>query len=374
MTGLRVGEQVTRDDLQKGADALANIGLFDKVQYRFATGASGVEVYYEVADGPAIPVFFDNFPWLSDADLIAGIKTSVPLFDGTAPDHGTILDDISNALTRQLQAHAITANVAHEVVILRWDEEKVVRLVAEGAIPTIQRIEFSDALAGSDHAIGDRLHDIVGKPYSRSAIATFEFEQVRPVYLSHAFLQVKFGEATPQIESNHVVLHAPIEAGPAYVWNGVTWLGNQTVSSADLTKLVDLNLGGPADGMKIQSTWENVRNAYARLGHLDMSLNPFPNFHGDTKLVSYIAKITEGPQYHMGNLVLSGLSMEGERRIRSAWKIPSGAVFDDSFYQEFLENGIKQALAGLPVHYEKIGRFLDKNEAASTINVMLDFQ
>jgi outer membrane protein assembly factor BamA len=374
LTGLHAGQQVTRDDIQKGADSLANSGLFTNVQYRFATGSAGVEIHYEVADAPAIPVFFDNFPWFSDAELIAGLKTSVPLFDGTAPDHGTILDDISSALTRQLQAHAITVEVTHEAVTLRWNEEKVLRLTAQGAIPTIQSVEFSDVLANTDHAIADRLPDIVGKPYSRSAVETFEFEQVRPVYLAHSFLQVKFGEPTPTVETNHVVVHAPIDIGPAYVWNGVTWEGNQAISSAELTKLVDVSLGGPANGMKIQSSWENVRNDYSRLGYLDARLDPIPHFNDATKLASYDAKITEGRQYHMGNLVLSGLSMEGERRIRSAWTIPSGAVFDDNFYREFLENGIRQALTGLPVHYEKIGRYLDKNESAGTINVMLDFQ
>jgi len=374
VTGLHVGDQITRDDIQKGADSLANLGLFNKVQFRFATVTSGVEVQYEVADAPTIPVLFDNFPWLSDADLIAGIQTSVHLFDGTAPDHGTILDDISNALARQLQAHAITVNVTYEVVTLRWNEEKVVRLRAEGAIPTIQSIVFGDALASSDHAIADRLPDLVGKPYSRSAIETFEFEQVRPIYLSHAFLQVKFEEPTPRVEANHVVVRAPIVPGPAFVWNGVTWFGNQAISSADLTKLVNVNLGGPADGMKIQSTWESVRSAYSRLGYLDMALNLFPNFNVETKRVSYTVKIAEGPQYHMGKLVLTGLSMEGERRVRSGWRIPAGAVFDDSFYQEFVEDGIKQALAGLPVHYLRIGRYLDKDQAAATINVMLDFQ
>lgn len=373
-TGLHPGEPITRDDIQKGADALANLGLFDKVQYRFATGTSGVELQYQVADAPSLPVFFDSFPWFSDSDLIAGIKSSVHLFDGTAPERGTILDDISSALMRDLQAHAITVNVTHEVVTLPWNDEKVVRFRGEGAIPTIQSIDFGDALANSNRSIADRLSDLMGKPFSRSAIQTFEFEQVRPVYIVHACLHVKFGEPVPHVEGNHVTVRAPIDSGPEFVWKGVSWDGNQAISSAELTKLVDVGLGGPADGMKVQSTWENVRNAYAHLGYLDLKLDPVPNFDDATKRVSYNVKIAEGPQYRMGKLVLTGLSMEGESRIRSAWKIQPGAVFDDSFYQEFVESGIKQALAGLPVHYDKIGRYLEKDQPNSKIDVMLDFQ
>jgi outer membrane protein assembly factor BamA len=373
-TGLRTGEQITRDDIQKGADALAKLGLFAKVHYRFATTSSGVQIQYEVADAPTIPVLFDNFPWFSDDELIAGIKSSVHLFDGTVPEHGAILDDVSNALTRQLQAHGITANVSHELVRLPWNGEQVLRLQAEGSVPAVQSVEFSDSLANTARAISDRIGDLAGNPFSRTAIETFEFEQVRPVYLAHSFLRIKFGEPSARLEGNKVIVRAPIDPGPAFVWNGVTWNGNQAISSSDLTKLVDVNLGGPADGMRIQGTWENVRNAFARLGYLDVSVDPIPQFDDATKRVRYEVKINEGPQYHMGNLVLTGLSLEGERRIRSAWKIPQGAVFDDGTYQQFIDSGIKEAFVGLPFHYEKVGRFLEKDPASGKIDVMLDFQ
>ena len=88
----------------------------------------------------------------------------------------------------------------------------------------------------------------------------------------------------------------------------------------------------------------------------------------------YRVTIQEGPQYHMGNLVLTGLSLEGERRIRTAFPIAAGAVFNKDMYENFLATGIKAAFAGLPVHYEKIGRFLQEDQKNATVDVMLDFQ
>jgi outer membrane protein assembly factor BamA len=374
VTGLKKGDQVTRDDLQKGADALAAVGLFSEVKYKFFSGVEGVQIQYEVADAPTVPVLFDNFPWFSDEQMIAAIKASVPLFDGSVPEHGNILDRISTALIGQLQARGLTIDVQHELLTLPWNEQRVMVFRGEQGAPVMASVEFTDALAKSDRAIADRMVDLVGKPFSRSAIETFEFEQVRPIYLAHAFLQVDFGPPLARIESNKVVVSAPIEPGPAFVWNGVRWSGNQAIPSSELTKLVEPNPGARADGMKIQGSWENVRSAYAKLGYLDVALDPVPELNGTTKLASYEVKISEGPQYHMGNLVLTGLSIEGEKRIRSAWKIPAGAVFNDSVYEQFLDTGIKQAFVGLPFHYDKIGRFLDKNPAAGKINVMIDFQ
>ncbi len=375
-TGLRPGDAVTRDDIQKGADTLAALGLFSNVQYRFTTTAtSGVSVEYDVADAPAVPVLFDNFPWFTDDELTAAIKTSVYLFDGTVPDHGAILDDVSSALSRHLVAHGISANVSHDLVTLPATGRQVLRFRAEGTAVNVQTIEFSDALAGSDRGIQDRIADLVGKPFSRSAVELFEFEQVRPVYLVHGFLRVEFGEPSVNVEgTSKVVVHAPIDPGPAYTWAGVMWSGNTAIPAAELDKLVELSPGASADGMKIQSTWESARRAYERLGYLDVAVDRVPHFDAAAKRVLYEAKITEGPQYHMGNLVLTGLSLEGERRIRAAWKLPAGAVFDNMVYEEFVEGRIKQAFAGLPVHYEKIGRFLQKDPASAKVDVMLDFQ
>jgi outer membrane protein insertion porin family len=375
-TGLHPGDPVTRDDIQKGADALAALGLFSNVQYRFTTTAtSGVSVEYDVADAPAVPVLFDNFPWFSDDELIAAIKTSVHLFDGTVPDHGTIPDDVSSALSRHLVAHGISANVSHELVTLPASGRQVLRFRAEGTAVNVQTVEFSDALAGSDHGIQDRIADLVGKPFSRSAVELFEFEQVRPVYLVHGFLRVEFGEPSVHVEgTSKVVVHAPIDPGPAFNWAGVIWSGNTAIPTSELDNIVELSPGASADGMKIQSTWENARKAYEHLGYLDVVLDRVPHFDDTAKHVSYEVKVTEGPQYRMGNLVLTGLSLEGERRIRAAWKIPAGAVFDNMAYEEFVESRIKQAFAGLPVHYEKIGRFVQKDPAGAKVDVMLDFQ
>jgi outer membrane protein assembly factor BamA len=375
VTGLHVGQVVTREDIQGGANALAALGSFSNVKYSFFTGTLGVQIRYEVTDAPTVPAYFDNFPWFSDAQLIAFVKSSVPLFDGATPKSGKILDEISNALEQELETRTITANVSHELITLSWNEQQVMMFRSEGdAPPTIQSVQFSDPLANTDRAIEDRIGDVDGKPYSRMAIGTFEFEQVRPVYLAHAFLAVKFGDPVAQLNGDKVAVRAPITPGPAFTWNGLTWEGNSAIGGTQLDTLVNLTPGASANGIEIEGVWEKVRSAFENLGYLDVTVDTIPHFDDATKRVSYDVKITQGPQYHMGELVLTGLSMEGERRLRDAWKIPPGAVFDDSIYLRFLDGGIKQAFAGLPIHYQTIQRYLDKHPQQAEINVMLNFE
>jgi outer membrane protein assembly factor BamA len=379
--GLQPGATVGREELQGAADKLAALGLFSNIQYRFSTVANGVKVTYQVSDVPALPVTFDNFPWFTDEELAAGIKSSGILFDGGAPTKGTILDAMSGALEKLLDAHNVHARVSHEVIAQPFNNQSVQEFRVENTDLTIQKIDFSDPLAQNDRVVQERLPDLIGKPYSRSRVELFEFEQLRPVYLTHAYLKVQFGQPQAHFAANptnqlsgQLIVAVPIDVGVPYLWGGVEWKGNDSVPAQELNKFSALLPGDPADGNKIQSIWETARAAYAQLGFLDAALNPVPTFNDQTKRVKYEVEVTEGLQYRMGKLVLTGLSMEGERRLKKAWSIAPGAVFDKSVYDDFVSTGIKAAFVGLPVHYDKIGRFLQLDPQNAKVDVLLDFQ
>jgi outer membrane protein assembly factor BamA len=378
-TGLSVGETITKFDIQNGADRLAQLGLFATVEYRYGSDDAGVNVEYKVTDAPTVPVWFDNFPWFTDDELTAALKRAVPLFDGTAPEGGKLLDEMSSVLQITLASRGVQSSVSHALVTAPVTDQRVQQFHADTAPVNVAGIEFGDALAQNDHGIQSRLsQDVVGKPYSRTLIELFEFEQVRPIYLAHAYLRVQFGAPSLRITGSganaRVTVVAPIAAGLAFAWGGVTWSGNAAISSADLSRFASIKTGDPADGMKTEASWDAVRDAYTERGYLDVKLAATPQFADFDRRVNYAVSITEGPQYHMGNLVLTGLSIEGERRIRASWGIASGAVFNKSIYEEFCASGIKQAFMGLPFHYEKVGRFLQQDPSKGIVDVLLDFQ
>ena len=379
-SGLRVGESITQAALQAAANRLAQLGTFASVQYRYSTIAAGVKITYEVTDAPEIPIAFDNFPWFTDEELTSALKNSVPLFNGMAPAHGTLLDDISSAIQKLLDARNVHARVGHSIAIVGASNQQVQLFTAEGADLNIGAIEFLGALAKTDRGLQERASDLIGQPFSRSGIEIFELEQVRPVYLARGFLQVRFGNPSVRLPEgakppgNKLVATIPVEPGPAYAWNGITWRGDYTIPPDALDDLVRLKTGDVADGMKVEGGIQAVRNLYGERGYLDVKVEALPTFDEAARLVSYSVAIDEGPQYHMGNLVLTGLSLDGEKRIRSAWKIAPGAVFDKNVYDQFVDTGIKQAFAGSSFRYEKIGRFLQQNSQEAKVDVLLDFQ
>jgi outer membrane protein assembly factor BamA len=377
-TGLSASSSVTKADLQNGADRLARCGLFSHVNYRFYSTDAGVVAEYEVTDAPTLPVYFDNFPWFTDDELTAALKKEIPLFDGTVPEGGSLLHDVTGALERLLATRGVSSSVSAALFTVPIGDRKVQQFHVDNAAVKIGGIEFGDALAKNDRGLQQRLPDVVGQPYSRTLVELFEFEQVRPVYLANAYLRVKIGRPIAHITGTggdaRVTITAPIDPGPQYGWGGVVWSGNIAETSAMLNPIVTLKPGDPADGMKIEALWDAVRDEYARSGYLDMTLTPVPQFDEFSKRVRYNVAINEGPQYRMGKLVLTGLSVEGERRIRTAWGIAPGATFNKEIYERFAASGIKEAFVGLPFHYEKIGRFLQEDPDHKLVDVLIDFQ
>ena len=145
-TGLSIGATITKYDLQRGADRLAQLGLFASVQYRFATEDTGVRAEYQVTDAPTVPVLFDNFPWFTDDELIAALKRGVPLFDGTAPQRGSVLNEMSNTLELLLGTRGVNSTVSTALATAPATDAQVMQFHVEHAGVNIASVEFSDPL------------------------------------------------------------------------------------------------------------------------------------------------------------------------------------------------------------------------------------
>lgn len=374
--GLQTGASVDRDAIQAAANRLARSGLFSTVQFRFSTDVSGLSVTFEVQDAETFPITLDNLPWITGDDL-TGILSHAGIPGTDAPASGTVDDAIAQGLQKTLQAKNIHATVTYAVMPVPGTNDRALSFKAAGPDVRVASLQFSDPLAAGDPAVKAQLPTIVGKPFSLMALERFDFEQLRPAYLSHAHLHVKFSSPTIRFaDASSVNVTIPIDPGPTFVWGGVVWNGNHAYTTSDLDALVTatgLTAGQPADGNKITAMWQRIHDAYGHRGYIDATVEPKERFD-EAGRASYQVNISEGDQYHMGNLVLTGLAVEAERSLRAAWRIPQGQVFDQTFCDYFLSRGIAEALKGLPASQDTVGHFLEKNQQQKTVDVMIDFQ
>jgi outer membrane protein assembly factor BamA len=379
--GLEPGKTVTRTDIQAAADRLAKLGWYEGIRYEFHTTSNGVEIQFTVTDAPSAPVWFDNFPWFSDAEIVRAIRNAGVLYDGTAPVGGTALDAMRDAIAGLLKSRNLPGEVEGEMIEAPESESMIERFRVTGANVRVAALEFTDPVAQQDPRIAAVVNTVVGKPYSRYVLAIFLVEHVRPAYTSHGYMRAHFGEPTALFSgdpmnpvTSEVTLRVPIEPGVQYHWGGAAWSGEKALDQATLNSLVGFSAGEPADALRMQAGWDRVIADYKKRGYLEAKLEPAPQFDDAAGRVSYAVKVTEGVQFHMGELVITGLSLAAERRLLANWKLARGDVFDNSYFEAFVRDGAQKLFEKTPVHFQHVGHVLDANPQTKTVDVKLDFQ
>jgi outer membrane protein assembly factor BamA len=382
-SGLKPGDVVSAQQLQEVADRLAALGLFSAVNYRYSFKGDAIALEFQVREADTVPVWFDNFPWFSDDELVGAIRQQIGLFAGESPQGGAMVDQISEVLTQLLAARKIAGQITHQLVAPPSGDGMVLEFRVEGSDVKVRSVQFGDPVAADSEKLKDRSSDIKGQPYSRFAIATFEIEQVRPLYAAQGFLQAKIGPAEikpPAISeaaAPGVDVVIPIAPGTVYTWKSVSWSGNVATLSTTLDKMVPLKSGDPADGMKIEDTWRKIEADYQSRGYLDAKLDAQPRFDETSHQVSYTASIVEGMQYRMGDMVITGLSLDAEKALRHVWQLAPGQVFNDAYFEKFIKGLAKPSpdvFGEIPVHYTDFGHWLRPNADRHTMDVLFDFK
>jgi outer membrane protein assembly factor BamA len=382
--GLKPGDPIDNDKLQAIANDLAQLGVFSRVNYRFTAKDRRAIINFELQDAQVFPVMFENFPWFTDQELADEIRRAVPLFDGNAPNGGTVLDEITAALSAKLASRGIKASVAHTLVAAPSGSDMIMRFRQDGPSFTVSSVQFNDFMAQNSEKLHDRVSDLVGKTYSRFAIELFENEQVRPLYLAAGEIRVKFSAPILQLSDasganapSTVIVQIPINPGPVFHVSGITWTGNTALDNAALSRLVAVKPGDLADGMRLTAAWQQIELEYGHRGYLDSKVSPMPEFQDANGTVAYNVKIEEGPQYRMGELVITGLSVDSERALRNNWRLAPGQVFDKTFLDSMLAKLEKPTVAifgDIPLHYAQMGHWLRPNPQNHVVDVLIDFQ
>jgi outer membrane protein assembly factor BamA len=384
LSGLKIGSQVGREELQDAADLLLRSGLFAKVTYKFDTHNDSVSLTFHVEESPRLPVAYDNFPWFSDGELSDAIRQDLPFYDGTLPEGGTVVDLAGNSLAAFLASHGLKAEIQHFVLANPLLDVSEQEFRVEGVTQRIASVDFGDPTLKDNLAVQQHLPEIRGKTYSRLAIDVFLSEAIRPIYEQQGYLHAKIGPAEVRLSGNptqkfpeEIPIYVPCAPGPLYHWKEAQWNGNSAVSAETLKRTLGLNPGDVANGMAIEGGWDRVREVYGHLGYLETKVNPVAAYDDEAHTVSYSVEIAEGRQYRYHDMTVTGMSLAGERMIRDAWPLKPGDIMDKAVFEQFLlrlESHREAIFKDLPVHYDTAGHWLQTDPEKGTADVLLDFK
>lgn len=349
-TGLQLGTPVNDDDFKRAARRLGDLGVFTDIAYSFSYSPAGTKLEFRVVDADKfVPVRFEDFVWFTDQELLGRIKQHAPLFDGELPLSGRLPDEVSDVLQAMLVERSIPGHVEYERVG-RSDGpvEAILYRVGDVAIQ-IRNVEFTGAEEAELPALTAAAKRVFDREYSRSVLHALVEKQLLPVYYSRGYLKAAFGDPQPKVVKQPsasgdeglrnltiVDVLLPVTPGPQYKLKSLEWSGNEAISTDTLQKMVRAEPGQPANTVRIGDNLRDVQKFYGSKGYVTASVTPMFTFDDAAVAVAIRLEVKEGPVFHMGDLEFRGLDNSLTAKLRNAWKIRPGEVYDTTYLNEYL--------------------------------------
>ncbi len=389
-SGLQVGQTIDVEMLDAAAQRLVSSGLFTNISYRLRGTTDKAIVTFEVEEpkGKGLPVVFDNFVWFTEGEIIDAVRRELPTFDGTALESSTVLGGITRALEQLLKERKIQGEVEYTPSAdLSGGNAKHVFSV-KGTNVKICAVRFPGTASVQESELAKHSKPLMASEYSQEFVSAFAFANLIPVYRERGHLRASFKQPSAKLgmeasESckDEIVVTLPVDEGSAYSWDKAEWSGNDSYTAQELESALAMKPGELANGLKIDDGVRAVQKIHGKKGYLRARAKAEPIFDDANRRVAYRFSITEGPQFRMGTLKITGIHDDVALNLKHRWKLRGGGVYDDSYLEEFTKKDVSEVLDSAmregkirPGSRLKIDNSVNLNNQALTVDVQLNFK
>lgn len=375
--GLHVGDRVQPARLAAAADFLAKSGAFDNVNFRYSSDAGAMTAEFRLVETQKmLPCFFDNFVWFSDEQIDQALRKRVPFYAGVVPESGDTVEQVRVALRDLIRASGIQGDVS-EIASSDGIGRPISRFVfrVTGISMPIRSAGFPGASAVSEGDLIAASKEIMGQDFSSSFVSTFASAGLVPLYRRRGYLRARFEQPQAKIigaavDASHpeVAVNIPVSEGIEFLWARAEWNGNHQFSTDDLDRLLGMKPREVANQEKVEAGLAAITKAYEKRGFVDAAVRDEIVLEDATRLASWDVIINEGPQYHMGKVVFTGLTERAAKELTEGWKLKSGDIYDSTYPVDFmqkvapttlLENGVKNMRTSMKLERDKLNAIVD---------------
>jgi outer membrane protein assembly factor BamA len=379
-SGLKVGELTDGPTLDAAADRLSQTGAFSEVSYRYETQNGKMTVtLHVVEETKTMSCTFDNFIWFKPEEVQRAVSAEVALYDGRIPVDGGLRQAVGTALEHLLAQHHIVATVISLPSGKLGSAPTEYRYSAKGDLPLISSVEYEGGPLDPTY-FSIATQRLLGHPFSAAYARSIAENDLDVIYQNHGYLRAHFNEAKP-IYSPGANVTDPGSAkvvftvvpGMQYAWRGADWNGNLTYSNSELDQSLGMKAGDVAAADKISAGMDAIHELYGKKGYIAAKLSSEKIFDDDARQVRYSFKLDEGSQFHMGTFTALSVDTQVAERIRKAWHLKTGDVYDASYMKEFGRKDLPGAIAGTPVASPAAHPAMSMRSNPSTLTVDVTF-
>ena len=350
-SGLQIGTVAVDEDFKRAVRQLGETGAFADVAYKYSYNDEGTKLEFDVTDATEfVPVRFVDFVWFTPDQLMKAVRQYVPLFTGELPLGGNMPGQVSDVLQAQLVEKAVPGTVQYERIAHNGPVQAFEYSVTNVVI-RIDKIEFAGAQAPELPLLQDAADNMPQRSYSQAAMQQFIQRQLLPIYRARGYLKAEFGTPQPTViptpaadagegsrNTTFVDVSLGVTPGEQYALSKLNWIGNQEIPTTTLAGMVVAPEGKPLDAVRLGDELKAVKNLYASKGYLMASVKANATFDDAARTVTIELAVDEDAVYHMGDLQYRGVDNLLMAKLRDAWSLQKGQVYDAGYLKQYLQD------------------------------------
>ncbi len=349
-SGLPVGTVAHEEDFKKAARQLGESGAFSRITFTYSYSSAGTKLEFQVTDADKfVPAHFADFVWFTDEDLLHRVHEHIPLFNGELPTSGRLTDQVSDVLQAVLVENAIPGHVEYLRSSGKNGQLESIDYNIAGVSIRIRHLEFPGAGASELPLLQVSAEKLTDREYSRAYMSSFVEKSLLPIYHEHGYLKASCLPAQPKVAKaaspdtsdskqppTLVDVVFAVSPGVQYKLTGWEWSGNQAISANELQPLLHGKVGQVANTLQLSDDLRSVQELYGTRGYVLATIKVDAEFNDAAGTVAFHLAVTEDAVFHMGELEFRGIDNNLTARLRAAWKLRTGDVYDASYLQQFL--------------------------------------
>ena len=334
--GLKPDARLNLRDMKVHAKQLSDTGLFQEI--KLTSDNKGL-LFTLTPSSQLYPMHLDNVPLTPGKELDARLRERFPLYRGQLPASGSMLDGICRTLEEMLATKSIKATVK-ATLTSDLGPQKITAMNFTVVTPAVHigRIQLAGISAAMQAKASLLASGQTGNDFDTENTAAGLKRAFENLYQDqgYAAVQVEVALVDPPVVSGQSVdipYTVTIKEGGIYKLGTIDYPAGALVTRADVEKILSkypAGSGRPLDLFQLA-----VRDAYHARGYLDCSVVAHPSFNEATHIANHSIEIIPGSQYRLASVKFDGAPDAMAAKLKLAWKMAPGGVFDESYVSNF---------------------------------------
>jgi outer membrane protein assembly factor BamA len=345
--GVKPGARLTALEIKARAKQLNDTGFFAVV--RFSNDSKG-PLFTLTPVTQLYPLHLDNLPIEPGKDLDDKLRAAFPLYHGLLPASGSTDDEICQTFEQTLASEGVKATVKAALTSdLGQQKMTAVNFIIASPPVHIGSIHVAGVSPAMQLKVNTLVEGQTGNEFDTENTAAGLKRSFEDLYQDQGYAAVEVdvsridppvvvsGGADPAIE---IPFSVTVKEGGIYKVGAINYPPDALVSRADVQKILGKYPAG--SGRPLDQFVLAVNDALHARGYLDSSAVPHATFNEATHIVNYTIEIDAGQLYRMGTVRFDGAPDAMALKLKNAWKLSAGAVFDEGYVSGFAAQAQKK--------------------------------